>query len=79
MNALEKQVYIYSLGTESFFAIDPCKVCKGARLRPEALHVFLGDKINIVEVTEMSIQKAYDFFEALDLSKKDQEKLAPIN
>ncbi|MES2203397.1 MAG: excinuclease ABC subunit UvrA [Patescibacteria group bacterium] len=61
------------LGTESFFAIDPCKVCKGARLRPEALHVYLGNKINIVQVTDMSIKDSYDFFENLNLSKKDQE------
>ncbi len=32
------------LGTRHFFINDPCPVCKGARLRPEALHVFLiGD------------------------------------
>jgi excinuclease ABC subunit A len=29
------------LGTREFFVKDPCKVCHGARLRPEALYVFL--------------------------------------
>jgi excinuclease ABC subunit A len=29
------------LGTREFFIKDPCPVCKGARLRPEALYVFL--------------------------------------
>jgi len=29
------------LGTRHFFINDPCPVCHGARLRPEALHVFL--------------------------------------
>ena len=29
------------LGTKHLFSDDPCPVCHGARLRPEALHVFL--------------------------------------
>jgi len=61
------------LGTKHFMGEEPCEVCKGARLRPEALNVWLGDKINIVDTTTLSIKKAYDFFEALELSKKDLE------
>lgn len=61
------------LGTKHFFSDEPCPVCHGMRLRPEALHVFLGDKKNIVDITKLSIQDAYDFFELLELSKKDQE------
>jgi excinuclease ABC subunit A len=61
------------LGTKHFMGEEPCEVCHGARLRPEALNVFLGDKINIVNVTTFSIQSAYDFFKELELSKKDQE------
>jgi excinuclease ABC subunit A len=61
------------LGTKHFMGEEPCEVCKGARLRPEALHVWLGDKKNVVDITTLSIQDAYEFFELLDLSKKDQE------
>ncbi|MDZ4225979.1 MAG: excinuclease ABC subunit UvrA [Patescibacteria group bacterium] len=61
------------LGTKHFMGEEPCPVCKGARLRPEALNVWLGEKTNIVDVTQLSIQNAYDFFEQLTLSKKDQE------
>ena len=61
------------LGTKHFWSDEPCPTCEGKRLRPEALNVFLGDKINIVDVTTKSIQDAYDFFNALKLSKKDQE------
>jgi excinuclease ABC subunit A len=61
------------LGTKHFWTDEPCPACQGARLRPEALNVFLGDKKNIVEVTNKSIADAYAFFEALKLSKKDQE------
>jgi len=61
------------LGTKHFWTDEPCPVCHGARLRPEALNVFLGEKTNIVDVTTQSIADAYKFFEALELSKKDQE------
>jgi excinuclease ABC subunit A len=61
------------LGTKHFMGEEPCPVCNGARLRPEALNVWLGDKINIVDITKNSIKNAFDFFEALNLSKKDQE------
>ncbi len=61
------------LGTKNFWSDEPCPVCKGARLRPEALNVFLGTKVNIVDVTDQSIAEAYQFFSELELSKKDQE------
>lgn len=91
------------LGTREFFIKDPCPVCKGARLRPEALHVFLvgkhpeaisGDtknskvdiksgvknahagkemKINIVDLTAMSIADSLEFFNTLPLNPKEKE------
>ncbi len=61
------------LGTKHLFSDDPCPVCHGARLRPEALSVYVGDKKNIVDITKLSIKEAHDFFTALSLSKKDQE------
>lgn len=62
------------LGTREFFVNEPCKVCLGARLRPEALNVFLpGTKKNIVETVTMSIKNAEEFFYELDLTKKEEE------
>src|SRR5581483_6707289 len=62
------------LGTRYFFSNEPCPVCHGARLRPEALHVFLSErKINIVKLTEMSIKDALNFFSHLKLSAKEKE------
>jgi excinuclease ABC subunit A len=61
------------LGTKHFFSDEACPVCHGMRLRPEALNVFLGDKKNIVDITNLSIAKAYEFFSDLELSKKDLE------
>ncbi len=60
------------LGTEHMLGIDDCDVCKGARLRPEALHILIGNK-NIKETTDLSIEKSIEFFEKLKLSKKEQE------
>ena len=65
------------LGVKHFFSDEVCDVCKGARLRPEALHVFVynkdGAQKNIVDITSMSIADAYDFFKTLELSDKDKE------
>lgn len=74
------------LGTKHFFGDETCESCHGARLRAEALHVFLGGDaeangsepkeergLNVVEATGLSIENAYEFFSNLKLSKQDQE------
>lgn len=64
------------LGTVSMFDTSPCKVCNGARLRDEALHVYIGDlkkKVSIVDLVDMSTQDAIEFFMSLNLSEKDTE------
>lgn len=63
------------LGTKYFGGLDECEVCLGKRLRPEALNVFLDDKekINIVDITALSIRDAQEYFERLPLTKKEQE------
>jgi excinuclease ABC subunit A len=75
------------LGTKHMFGDDPCPVCKGARLREEALNVFLPDhskkseknknKINILDVTSMSVKDALDFFKELKLSETEK-KIAKV-
>ncbi len=73
------------LGFKHFFSDDAvsalCDSCKGARLREEALSVFLnsGDKeLNIKEVTDLSIEDAHDFFENITLNEKENEIAAPV-
>ena len=64
------------LGTRGFFVNEACPVCKGARLRPEALHVFLineGKKINIINLVDLSIKEALTFFKTLKISPKEKE------
>ena len=70
------------LGTRDFFVKEPCQKCHGARLRDEALNVFLYDKgeskkedtkKNIVELTNLSVKDAKDFFSKISLSPKEKE------
>jgi excinuclease ABC subunit A len=57
---------------EAFMSNRTCETCKGARLRPESLHVKVGER-NIHEVTTLSIGEALDFFRNLDLTEKERE------
>tara|TARA_B100000508_G_scaffold120126_1_gene101092 strand:- start:3937 stop:6576 length:2640 start_codon:yes stop_codon:yes gene_type:complete len=67
------------LGVVGIFQSDECPVCKGARLRKEALRVYLGGDgkkdlgINIVEFTSMTVAEAADFVAKLKLNKQQQE------
>ena len=52
---------------------DECPCCHGKKLKPEVLAVTVGGK-NIIEITEMSVIKAIDFFEHLDDELSDRDK-----
>ena len=57
---------------EKYMNVMPCPTCHGARLRPEALHVLVGD-VTIRDVTALSIRDCLRFFEELTLTDKEQE------
>lgn len=61
------------LGTKYFFGKEACDVCSGARLRPEALNIFLGNKMHIVDLVRLSIKDVKIFFDNLKLSKSEKE------
>ena len=67
------------LGVVGIFQSDECPACKGARLRPEAMRVYLGGDgkknlgINIVAFTAMTVKEATTFIDTLKLSKKQQD------
>ena len=67
------------LGSKYFGGTEPCDTCHGARLRPEALNVFLGKKkgtfapLNIVDLTHLSIDGACNFFLGLELNEQEKE------
>ena len=48
-----------------------CPTCQGARLKPEALSVYVGGK-NIREITAMQVSAALTFINGLELSTKEQ-------
>ena len=56
---------------ESYMAEHPCPDCAGRRLKKEVLAVTVGG-INIADLTEMSIIRALDFIDNLNLSEKDE-------
>jgi excinuclease ABC subunit A len=57
---------------ERYMSVVECQTCKGARLRPEALHILIGGK-NIQQTTAMAISEAESFFENLALTPKQME------
>ncbi len=62
---------------EEYMTEEPCPVCKGRRLKREALAVTVGGK-NLAEVSDMSVVAGRDFLMGLKLSEKDTLIAAPI-
>jgi excinuclease ABC subunit A len=56
---------------EEYMSFRPCPVCKGARLKPEVLAVTVGDK-NIHEFTQMSVTRAAEFLDTLELTETEE-------
>ncbi len=55
---------------EQYMSLNTCEVCHGKRLRDEILAVTVADK-NIAEVSDLSITKAMEFVDTMELSEKD--------
>lgn len=55
---------------EQYMAQKPCPTCKGHRLKKESLAVLIDGK-NIGEITNLSVEEAYQFFSTLQLSEKE--------
>ncbi|MBN1699773.1 MAG: excinuclease ABC subunit UvrA [Spirochaetales bacterium] len=63
-----KNMHEYGNETETV----PCSVCRGGRLREEALHVKFKGR-TITSITALSIEAAAVFFSGLDLSGREAE------
>ncbi len=48
-----------------------CETCNGDRLENVVLNITINDK-NIIDITKLSINEAYDFFESLVLTEKEE-------
>lgn len=55
---------------EQYMAQKPCPTCKGHRLKKESLAVLI-DRKNIGEITNYSVEEAYQFFSTIELSEKE--------
>jgi excinuclease ABC subunit A len=69
------------LGTKYFGGDEVCDVCHGARLRIEALNVFIETgktRKNILDISSLSIADAYEFFKNLKLSEQEKEISVPV-
>lgn len=56
---------------EKYMSHNPCSVCGGSRYKKEALLVTVKDK-NIHEISSGSVRESRDFFEKLDLDRREQ-------
>jgi excinuclease ABC subunit A len=56
---------------EEYMSFRPCPECNGARLKPEVLAVTIGGK-NIHEFTKMSVMRALEFLDELELTETEQ-------
>lgn len=56
---------------EEYMAKLPCPECGGGRLNPKSMAVTVSGK-NIKEVTGLSIDKSYEFFNSIDLSNNER-------
>ena len=70
------------LGVVGIFNTDECPTCRGARLRPEALRVYLGgtaDSLgkNIVQFTNMNVAEALAFVASLQFTDKQYDVAWP--
>ncbi|MDD2732283.1 MAG: excinuclease ABC subunit UvrA [Candidatus Pacebacteria bacterium] len=63
----------HGLGKDDLFLNAVCPLCLGKRLKPEALSVKIDSK-NISEITALSIDKAYQFFESYEKKLNQRQK-----
>ncbi len=63
---------------EQYMSMRICPTCHGARLKPETLAVTVGGR-NIVQVTQLSINKAQLFFQELEQDRQETPTPLPMN
>src|SRR5438046_10357753 len=63
----------------SFMTYEPCKVCNGARLKPEILAITIKDRhareLNIHQLSELTTQAATHIIDALEQTPQQQENV----
>lgn len=67
----------HGLGTKHLWSSEPCETCLGKRLRVEALQVKIGG-LNIIELVNLSIFSANEFFAKIKMTAKEKEIVAVV-
>src|ERR1051326_8515209 len=66
----------------AFMTREPCKVCGGARLKPEILAVTIKDKtgreLNIHKFSELTTEAAASYIDNLDLAAAHKKVVADV-
>jgi excinuclease ABC subunit A len=62
---------------EQYMIEKECEICKGKRLRPEALAVMVTTR-SIDQIVEMEIDKVKEFFEKISLKQNEHKIIFPI-
>ncbi len=57
---------------EKYMGEQPCPTCKGNRLKKESLAVLISGR-HISQLTDLSIEEAFEFFEGVTLSEKEMQ------
>ncbi len=63
---------------EKYMTTEECPICRGARLKPEALSITV-DKLNISEVTSFSIRMALEWFTSLKFPVLNEREITISN
>jgi excinuclease ABC subunit A len=58
---------------EKFMSQKPCEECGGRRLKREALGVTVGGRLNIWELSSLSVSDSLKFFETIKLDKNEKK------
>jgi excinuclease ABC subunit A len=58
---------------EKFMSQKPCEECGGRRLKSEALGVTVGGRLNIWELSSLSVSDSLKFFETIKLDKNEKK------
>ncbi len=69
------------LGQVDMLIDDACVTCHGARLRPEALAVYIGTgkkRKSIIDVIKLSIEESRVFFDRLSLTDRSEKIAKPL-
>ncbi|MEH7112700.1 excinuclease ABC subunit UvrA [Neobacillus niacini] len=57
---------------EKYMGQQPCPTCKGNRLKKESLAVLISGR-HISQITDLSIEETYQFFNEIELSEKEMQ------